>query len=314
MNKRLFLSLLTLLCLTTSSPLRAQEPYEGYQLVWSDEFDQEDYSQPDPSKWRCSTRYSATWNRYIADDPSVVYIKDGSLVCRAIKNPDTSKDNVPMITGSRESRGLFSFTYGRVDIRLRTLSHTGNFPAAWMMPQPPCEGWPKAGEIDIFETIDSQKRAWHTVHSNWTYNLGKTSSPRSSFNEECKVHLWHVYSLEWTEDLLTWYLDGKKVGSYAKSTNQSDLSQGQWPFDHPFYIILNQSVGNGSWAANYDASFTYETRFDYVRVYQKVPDGITSHPTTTSSSSPSSIYDLSGRTVTTPKKGLYIIDGKKTVF
>ena len=69
--------------------------------------------------------------------------------------------------------------------------------------------------------------------------------------------------------MLTWFVNGKKVFSYAKSTNQDDLDQKQWPFDKPFYLILNQSVGNGGWAANPDLNFTYETKFDWVRVYQK---------------------------------------------
>ena len=34
-------------------------------------------------------------------------------------------------------------------------------------------------------------------------------------------------------------------------------------------MILNQSVGDGSWAKKPDASFTYTTLFDWVRVYQK---------------------------------------------
>ena len=47
------------------------------------------------------------------------------------------------------------------------------------------------------------------------------------------------------------------------------LAKGQWPFDKEFYIILNQSVGNGSWAADADVTHTYATHFDWVRVYQK---------------------------------------------
>ena len=70
--------------------------------------------------------------------------------------------------------------------------------------------------------------------------------------------------------MLTWYVDGQKVFSYAKLKNNANaLSRGQWPFDAPFYIILNQSVGNGGYAANPDTGHTYETLFDWVRVYQK---------------------------------------------
>ena len=251
--KKLFFTLL--LCSTTATlhaqhlePAAAADDDQAYQLVFSDEFDQPDGSAPDPAKWRCSTRYSATWCRWISDSPDVAYIKNGRLVCRAIPNPDTTRDNVPMITGAVETQGKFSFTYGKVEVRLRTNIQNGNFPAAWMMPQPPCDGWPRGGEIDIFESIDNQQRAYHTVHSHWTYDLGHKSDPQHSFSESVKVNEWHVYGLIWTETELRWTLDGNVVATYPKSTDASALQQGQWPFDHPFYIILNQSVGDGSWA------------------------------------------------------------------
>ncbi|MBR1732420.1 MAG: glycoside hydrolase family 16 protein, partial [Alloprevotella sp.] len=292
---------------------KPDDPDPEYQLVFNDEFEQPDGSQPDPEKWSSSARRNAVWNRFVADDDRVVFIEDGALVCRAIRNPDRSTDDVAMLTGSRETQGKFSFTYGKVEVRLKTLRHRGNFPAAWMMPEPPAEGWPNGGEIDIFETIDDQDRAWHTVHSNWTHNLGYKNNPASTFNEPCTVEDWHVYGLEWTEDEIKWTVDGKQVGYYFKAPGQSALDQGQWPFNHPFYIILNQSVGNGSWAAMYDEDFTYETRFDYVRVYQKQGiDGI--QGVQLAQPGDNAIYDLQGRRVSTPQRGgLYIRNGKKFI-
>jgi beta-glucanase (GH16 family) len=138
-----------------------------------------------------------------------------------------------------------------------------------MMPEDQSAGWPDCGEIDIWETIDSQERSWHTVHSNWTYDLGNTNNPKSSFNVATSHDRYHTYGLEWDAKTLIWYVDGKEVGRYAKSVNATQLSQGQWPFDKHFHLILNQSVGNNAWAADADVNHTYETRFDWVRVYQK---------------------------------------------
>lgn len=244
-----------------------------YRLVFSDEFDSEDGAQPVSEKWMRCQRMGATWNRWLSDSEEVVYIEDGKLVTRAIPNPDTATDNVPMITGGIKSNGKFGFTYGYVEARILTNPWIGNFPAFWMMPENQPLGWPSDGEIDIFESIDTQNRAWHTVHSNWTWNLGNKNNPKSSYDEYVNLDRYHTYGLEWDENTLVWYVDGKEVGRYAKSTNQTTLDNGQWPFNHHFHLILNQSVGNGSWAANADVSHTYETLFDWVRVYQK--DGMT---------------------------------------
>ena len=247
------------------------EPEEGseWQLVFSDEFNADDMSQPVDEKWMRCQRYGATWNRWLSDSEDVVYLQGGDLVARAIPNPDMESDPVPMITGGIKSNRRFGFTYGYVEARIKSNPWTGNFPAFWMMPEDQSAGWPDCGEIDIWETIDSQERSWHTVHSNWTYDLGYKNNPQSSFNVYTSHDRYHTYGLAWDEKTLVWYVDGKEVGRYAKSTNQSHLDQGQWPFDKHFHLILNQSVGNNAWAADADVTHTYETRFDWVRVYQK---------------------------------------------
>jgi len=266
MKKLLFFLLVGLLM---SSAAAAQCVGEGWVLVFQDEFDQPDGTAPDSAKWQACPRRNATWNRQIANSDSTVFVRDGALVCRALRNGDLKADSVPMLTGAIESRDLFAFTYGRVDVRLKTNLLAGNFPAAWMKPQPPCAPWPDSGEIDIFESIDSDPRAYHTVHTHWTRRLGRRHEPQSSFNEPVSVDSFHVYSIEWDSVSISWFVDGDWKGTYPKSSDETALSRGQWPFDAPFYIVLNQSVGDGSWAAPFNPDFIYETCFDYVRVYQR---------------------------------------------
>lgn len=247
-----------------------------YHLVWNEEFEGEDGSQPQEGKWMRCPRQNATWNRWLSDSEDVIFLSDGKLVARAIPNPETAPDNTDMLTGGVQTRGSFGFQYGLIEGRILTNGHTGNFPAFWLMPDDQTGGWPTCGEIDIWEQIDNQQRAYHTVHSHWTYDLGKTGSPTSSHNESCNTDRFHTFGFEWDERSLSWYMDGKWQFTYEKSTNADRLANGQWPFDKSFYIILNQSVGSGAWAAKPDLSHTYETLFDWVRVYQKEGQSVTS--------------------------------------
>ena len=292
-----------------------------WELVFSDEFNAEDYSQPTAEKWMRCQRYGATWNRWLSDSEEVIYLEDGDLVARAIPNPDQTSDPVPMITGGIKSMGRFGFTYGYVEARIYNNLWIGNFPAFWMMPEDQSLGWPDCGEIDIWEVIDTQNTSYHTVHSNWTYDLGNTGNPKSSFNTGCSYDRYHTYGLAWDATSLIWYLDGKEVGRYNKSSNKSHLDQGQWPFDKHFHLILNQSVGNGAWAANADVNHTYETRFDWVRVYQKKGMKNTNGTVTDiidveqDIQEDNTIYTLQGvrlndNTEKLPK-GLYIVGNKK---
>ncbi len=259
-------------------PLLSQEASGAseYQLVFSDEFNDADGSMPDASKWIRCQRYSSTWNRWLAKTDEEYeltgYIQDGNFVARAVPNPYTDTDNVPMITGGIKSMGKFSFKYGKVECRLKTNPYAGNFPALWMMPEDQSAGWPNCGEIDIWEAINTESRSYHTIHSNWTFNLGNKTNPTSSFTYNASQSEYHIYGFEWDETSLKWYVDGNLVGSYTKSTDSSVLAQGQWPFDKNFHLILNQSVGDGSWAYNAVTTHTYETLFDWIRVYQKVEE------------------------------------------
>ncbi len=257
-----------------------------YKLAFGDEFNTADNSQPDSKYWSRSGWAHPTWKRYTAQTTEgqlkTGWIEDGKLVLRCVKNEFADEkrgDNgnkLEMISGAVETANKVTFTYGKVEGRLKTTAHSGNFPAFWMMPNTDTTygGWPDSGEIDIFEQINNENTSYHTIHSHWANGksdggLEQSGNPQKGGTSATTTGDYHVYGLEWTENMLTWFVNGKKVFSYAKSTNQDDLDKKQWPFDKPFYLILNQSVGNGGWAANPDLNFTYETKFDWVRVYQK---------------------------------------------
>lgn len=329
-----------------------------YKLAFGDEFNTADFTQPNETHWSRSGWAHPTWKRFTAQTKAgqekTGWIEDGKLVLRCVKNEFNDEkrgDNgnkLEMISGAIESANKVTFTYGKVEGRLKTTAHSGNFPAFWMMPnESTYGGWPSSGEIDIFEQINNENTSYHTIHSHWANGaadggLGNSGKPQKGGTSATTTGEYHVYGLEWTEDILKWFVDGKQVFSYAKSTTQDDLDKLQWPFDKPFYLILNQSVGNGSWASNPDLNFTYETKFDWVRVYQKANGDLTGINNASATSSfdfyvsagkvrlvaakqtLATIYDLSGRKVFSQTiqgnvdvrlpQGIYVINGKKVVI
>ena len=243
-----------------------------YLPAFADEFDAPDGSQPNAKIWSRTARRNPTWARFHSDSPLTVFVQNGELVCRAMATPDSLKakgEQKDFITGGVRSEGRYSFRYGRAEARIFTTPHSGNFPAFWMMPAQSKKGWPHEGEIDIWEQINNENKAYHTLHSNWTFNLKHKNDPMSHFTMgDIDYSRYHTFAVEWTPTQITWSVDGKVAGTAVKSTNADALANGQWPYTEPFYLILNQSVGDGSWAAGPDMNFRYETRFDWVRVYQ----------------------------------------------
>ena len=91
-NKKIGLGIIGLLALAiwsfaNSTPSENNvSASDDYKLVFSDEFNLPDGSQPDSTKWRRCNRYAGLWSRWISDSRDVVYIKNGCLVCRAVPN------------------------------------------------------------------------------------------------------------------------------------------------------------------------------------------------------------------------------------
>ena len=265
LKQMLYVIVGTMLFASDSSIVHAQHSAQNYHLVFSDEFNQRNGSMPDTTKWSIHERQQCTWARWISGSPKVISVRNGSLVCRAIPNQSEPNDTARMLTGAICSMGKFEFQYGKVEVRMKTNRKQGNFPAAWMV-RPDCNT--TYGEIDIVETFGLKKMASHAIHSKFTYH-NDAHGLNNIFQEEIDITKWHVYSVEWTSDYVRWEVDGKTVGFFMKPTSSKKISEGQWTFDHPFYLILNQSVGNGEYGnyANYNQS--YETKFDWIRVYQK---------------------------------------------
>ncbi len=327
-----------------------------YVRTFADEFNLPDGSQPDSKYWSRSSRENPTWKRFVAQTEAgqkqTGYIEDGKFVALCMPNTlddelDGNGNKQQMISASIESRYKVDVLYGKIEGRLKTDPYSGNFPAFWMMPTDQSDGWPYCGEIDIWEQIDAQNISHHTIHTRWANGKadgelcqGQSNNPAKSGQANTTNGVYHTYGLEWTPTILKWFVDGKQVFSYAKKENDANaLSLGQWPFDKSFYIILNQSVGNGSWAAPADVNHTYRTLFDWVRVYQTDQQtglveaaadekaDVYTRPGSLVISAPKamplSVYDLQGRTVyketvqgnvtLSLPQGVYLVGGQKVL-
>ena len=214
---RNILCFLLLVALIGDSPMaKAQNPKGEWQLVFSDEFNQPDGSQPDSTKWSRHQRGKSRWSRWISDVDDVVYIKKGRLICRAVPNKIAPSDTAKMLTGAINTKGKFTFKYGKVEVRMRTNMRPGNFPAAWMVPQ--SRSKQPYAEIDIMESFGTKSEATHTAHTQFTQD-NKKHGEKNNFRVPLNIKKWHVYSVEWDKDKIVWMIDGEVSGIYKKSNN-----------------------------------------------------------------------------------------------
>ena len=239
-----------------------------YELVWADEFDTD--GAPDPAKWSYETGGGGWGNNelqyYTAGDNAEV--SGGTLKLRLKLEQRGGRDytSARMVTA-----GKASWLYGKFEIRAKLPSGLGTWPAIWMMPQKSSYGgWPASGEIDIMEHVgavqDEVSSSIHTRSYNHTIGTQKTRARMLKGASEG----FHTYTLEWLPDRIITYVDGEELFRYSPARYKQDYGWAEWPFDKPFFLILNIAFG-GSWGGmrGVDDSILPQTmEVDYVRVYQ----------------------------------------------
>ncbi|MBN1262581.1 MAG: glycoside hydrolase family 16 protein [Anaerolineae bacterium] len=245
-------------------------PADGWQLVWSDEFELPDGSPVDPAKWSCDTGAGGWGNDELqnyTDRLDNAYIEDGALVIKALEDyyRGSRYTSARLVT-----RGKGDWLYGRIEVRAKLPYGQGIWPAIWMLPTDSAYGeWPRSGEIDIMELVGHNPGVVHgTLHygTPHTYKGEVYTLPEGErFADD-----FHVFALEWEPEEIRWYVDGNHTQTQTRWFTSGAEGDYPAPFDRPFHLLLNIAVG-GAWPGYPDKTteFPQAMTVDYVRVYQQ---------------------------------------------
>lgn len=245
------ISLLLILgaCGHTSSKLVFEENFDGNSLNeanWNYELGN---GCPNLCGWGNNERQSYTEENAVVDN--------GHLIISATKKADDY--NSSRIT----TKGKMEFQYGRVEVRAKLPLGKGIWPAIWMLGNDiDGVGWPNCGEIDIMEYVGKQPGVIYTsVHSPASH--GATINSKQTRLPEVEKEF-HVYRTDWTADQISFFIDNKEVYTFKPKIKSPE----SWPFDKPFYLILNMAIGGNFGGPEVDDSiFPQDFIIDYIRVY-----------------------------------------------
>ncbi|MBK8149243.1 MAG: glycoside hydrolase family 16 protein [Acidobacteria bacterium] len=279
MSKR-FLGILFLFVLFTAlfADSSAQGQVRYRKLAFKDEFNGAANSAIDTTKWTAEVGGGGWGNQeleYYTNSTDNAYIDGaGSLVIKAVKlNPPlsvTCRYGPCHYTWARLiTKGKFEQKYGKIEARIKVPRGKGMWPAFWMLGNNiDTAGWPTCGEIDILENIGREPTIVHgTVHGPGYSGGNGIGAPYSLPNNDAFADDFHVYSKEWSQNKISFYVDGV----HFKTITPADLPQGAtWAFDRPFFMILNFAVGGGwPWNPDNTSVFPQTMMVDYVRVYKR---------------------------------------------
>jgi beta-glucanase (GH16 family) len=249
-------------------------------LVWSDEFSTAGLNNPvEVTNWHHQTQIiipGVGWAngevQHYTNRLDNSFVENGFLNIVAKKEVYSAQGLTKNYTSARLN-SKFAFTYGRVDVRAKLPFGEGTFPAIWTLGKNINENgafwdsafgsvsWPNCGEIDIMEhglgALNQTSSALHTPSS-----FGNTVNFSSQVLDDV-ANNFHVYSVNWSPNQITFLVDGVGYYTYNPATKNSST----WPFDSDHYLLLN--VAMGGIAGPVEAGFTQSSMVvDYVRVYQ----------------------------------------------
>jgi beta-glucanase (GH16 family) len=260
---------------------------DSWELVWQDEFNtveldttvwtridrwtDADFQMSkeewlgNPEKWKDVKNLGCF--SYTSADPDLYDCKDGMLILDGIVNKDTLFDPRPYLQGAVKSKRKFAFQYGKLEIRAKLEAAKGAWPAFWMLSEKEIYGdLPnRNGEIDIMERLNYDEIVYQTTHSYWTIKMKQKQNPPYYSTAKFNPDVYNVFGIEWYPNKLVYTVNGKTTYEYPKLEG---VDAAQWPFDQPFYVMLDQQLGGG-WVGEIDPKdLPVKVFVDWIRLYQ----------------------------------------------
>lgn len=183
---------------------------------------------------------------------------NNQLVISATKQGDN------YYSGRISTKDKFEFKYGTIEVKAQLPRGKGLWPAIWMLGHDiDINTWPACGEIDIMEYVGKHPGEIHTtLHT--PDSFGKSINTKITSIETIE-NGFHVYKTKWDANQIQFYIDDSLVYTFSPEFKDDKT----WPFNKPFYLILNLAIGGSFGGPEVDDSiFPEEFIIDYVKVYQ----------------------------------------------
>jgi beta-glucanase (GH16 family) len=257
----------------------AEEAADEYQLVWSDEFNED--GPPNAENWGFERGFvrneELQWYR-----PENARCENGLLVIEArrerLENPRfdpergdswRNRPHAEYTSASLQTRGRQTWRYGRFEMRGRIDTRAGLWPAWWMLGTE--RGWPAGGEIDMMEYYDGQllaNVAW-LGRRRWQARWDDSKRPLAEFGDPDWSKKFHTWRMDWDAQQIKLYVDDTLLNTTDLARTVNADREAANPFHERHYMLLNLAIGGTRGGDPSATVFPARFEVDYVRVYQK---------------------------------------------
>ena len=245
------------------------------QVIWSDEFDTG--TSLDSAVWSYDLGAGGWGNQVLqtyTNSSENVRIEAGNLIITVQET--IVGDNGSSFTSARvRTQDKLTFKYGTIEARIKIPDLAdGLWPAFWTLGNNFSEvGWPSCGELDVMEMGSGSAIAAGVINrrvgsaAHWD-NQGEWASYSRSLDTATDLDdEFHIFSMNWTPEQITTYIDGQLIWTYhIKIDTCADCSE----FHKPHFVILNIAVGGNYTGLLNNSQITAATPaemfIDYIRI------------------------------------------------
>ncbi len=197
----------------------------------------------------------------------LVEVSAGTLKLRA---RPSSKAGYKVDTAFITSRGKYAFTHGYIEAKVLLPTSAGLWSSFWLLGNGTGpDGWPKCGEIDIFEVLEGVSPGVPFRTDHWADSAGGHVQhtigdvPGQAYPAAVPGYgsRWVTFGLHRTPARLTTYIDGEP--RYV--TNRADYLAAGVLFDAPMHVRLELNAG--AWDQKAKAVAPGVLEVDYVRAW-----------------------------------------------
>ena len=275
-NKRTILSAVWIACMSLFVSCQSANEWT---LVWQDEFEGDVLNS---AFWNVEDNARGGGNAelqyYTPNNISIERHPVTGESCLVLSAKREDYRNRPCTSARLNTQDKVTVEYGKVEARI-AFPYTANglWPAFWMLgnnlaknlgdnddidkriAELEKEGrvvWPKCGEIDICEmghkdgiAAGTQDRYFNgACHWGESFNNGAYPNVGQFYTSDYPVQGdFHLFTLVWTEDSIAMYLDQDQYPDvepyFQLSLRGKEINEPGHYFNHPFYLVLNLSVG-----------------------------------------------------------------------
>lgn len=236
-----------------------------YKLLWQDLFEKD--GLPDPELWNLETGGHGFGNgeaQFYTNRMKNAFVKDRILHIVAYKEDYQNRHYTSAKLTTEHKKTIM---HGKIEVVAKIPEGDGTWPAIWLLGNEfRTKGWPVCGEIDMMEHVGHNPNVVHfSLHSK-TNHFQINNQPTKVITQEGILGKFHEFSIEWDDNHISFFMDQVLQEKFEKP---KQASRDKWPFNQPFYLILNLALG-GTWGGKIDDTiFPVDFQIKSVKVYER---------------------------------------------